>query len=481
MKKAAFFLLLPSLLPAQQWVPLTVNEKFNFRHADSTAITHTIWVDSVKTEGVDSLFYLNRIVVNCPDCLPDAFGYKARLRNRGQFLQKTMRKTPSGNFVFEGEHTFLLIAGAETGATWLFDPAQNTTATVVSKLTENVFGITDSVKTIALSNGFSFRLSKSFGLLSFPETIAGASLELVGIEGRNTGEKLPDYRAFFDFQPGDVFQYKDDYHFGYLIGHQEIKYSILTREDTGDGLLYHARRNMQTSESFMGNNYPVVVKNDTVAWNFTPDSVFWLNYYPGQLIPINWLTTGNFSTLRVFEDPVFGLAKRIGERPWTPGEDNFPDIFEPYPAPASDTMLRWFTNRGYVHSFAAGIGETYFFFNQPSMQERRLIGYVKNGDTTGTVLTDFTTSGAVPADDPGEIRVLGNPCRDFCHLQWTNQLNAPAVLEVYNERGQLVLNRVLSGQIQETMFPVTDFQEGVYVLHMRYKGGFIKKKVIFKR
>ena len=150
---------------------------------------------------------------------------------------------PGGEYMLDGEKNYVLLSHALTGTTWLFDAASNTNATVLSSQIETIFGNPDSVKTIALSNGLLFKLSKSFGLLSFPENDADDVMELVGIEDSNLGESLPTYRNIFDYQPGDVFQYDEESFMGIQSKHEMVKHTIIEREDIANTIHYKIKRN----------------------------------------------------------------------------------------------------------------------------------------------------------------------------------------------------------------------------------------------
>lgn len=473
--------LLPLSAFGQNWAPFTRNEKFNFRHADSSVITQVIWVDSVKILGTDSVFFLNRVVQPCTSCAVSASGVHKWTRNKGQFLQKTMRKKLDGQLVFQGERTFTWLPQADVGQSWLYDTLLNITATVISKQPETVFGTTDLVKTIALSNGFSIRLSESHGLLSFPENATGISIELVGIEGRKLGEQLPAYQAIFDFQPGDVFQYKEDYHFYNLIGHKDTKYTVLTRQSLGNALRYTLRRNERTAESNFGNPSPPVIRTDMQVWTFTPDSIFWLSYAPQQLVPLHWLTTGNYARMSVWEKKDWGLSKGVGRAPTTfLGLGEYPDVFEPTPTAASDSMAQWFGNQGYAHHYSVGFGETFFGFNQPHSQERWLTGAVKNGDTIGVVLADFVTTSTedISTDNP-HFRLKKNPCDRVCEIEFLAPLQSPAVLQVWNSAGQLVWDEQLPIASSGRQLPITDFPPGVYWVHIKQASHIFSQKAVF--
>jgi len=178
----------------QQWRPLTSNEKFNFRIDTASFISNSIWVDSVKIQNGDSVFYLNRVVTQCDTCSNPNW----RLCNQSQFLQKKMIQNSGGLYIFQEPGKYCLKNLALLNESWLFDSTSNITALVVNKSHEMIFNVYDSIKTILLSNGDTIRLSKNHGILEFPDFNLDQSYHLEGIEGRNIGIVIPKFADFFN-------------------------------------------------------------------------------------------------------------------------------------------------------------------------------------------------------------------------------------------------------------------------------------------
>ncbi len=167
-------------LSAQNWSPILVDEKMNFQHSDSSYISHTIWADSAETVGADVIYHLNRIVKDVPD------NPEIVLRNQPQFLLKEMTKQEAGIYIFDYPDEFTIKALADIGETWMFSEQMNITAEVTSAYQENIFGTSDSLKVISLSDGNEIRLSKNFGILKFPDFENGGGYDL----GRNSEHRI---------------------------------------------------------------------------------------------------------------------------------------------------------------------------------------------------------------------------------------------------------------------------------------------------
>jgi hypothetical protein len=236
MKATIIFLTIvcASRLAAQDWSPILVNEKMNYQHTDSVYISHTIWVESVQYSGNDTIYQLNRIVKDVPG------NPEIALRNQPQFLLKQMKKQDAGVYTFNDPGGFTIHALGANSETWLFDQDNNIIAQVTSLSLEDVFGVQDSVKVIILSDGNEIRLSKNFGILKFPDFENGGNYLLVGIQNTAYGESVPDFWDIFDFEVGDVFQYKyhDLYAGSGYVNDFTIKYTISTKTISGNTIEY---------------------------------------------------------------------------------------------------------------------------------------------------------------------------------------------------------------------------------------------------
>ena len=152
------FLLTFSLCYSQNWAPINSIEKFNYQIDTASYISNTLWIDSVKIIGSDSVFYLNKIVLDCFDC-PWTFDplIEFKIANQGQFLQERIIKKEPDVYRFEGKRTFTLKTHFALNESWTFDSTGNVVATVVDIFEDEIFGETDSLKTIQLSNGAKVR------------------------------------------------------------------------------------------------------------------------------------------------------------------------------------------------------------------------------------------------------------------------------------------------------------------------------------
>ncbi len=474
MKAIIFFLTIvfANSLSAQDWSPILVNEKMNYQHSDSAYISHTIWVESVQLSGNDTIFQLNRIVKNVP-------GYpEIALRYQPQFFLKQMKKQDDGVYTFSDPESFILHAFATNGESWLFDQDNNITAQVTSLSLEDVFGDQDSVKVISLTDGGEIRLSKNFGILKFPDFITGGYYELAGIQNTSYGESVPDFWDIFDFGVGDVFQFFEDAGDPFGSGFITRKLTITSKEVNSNSFnySYDGIYNCLYFEAGGGGGISSYTYSDD--FNFTDSINHPANYFSGQDYVLPNSYTGN-GTHRVFtvarydvDDETGGFYKNFG----TKDETTTPysaDVFYEL-SQFSDTLYRFeytsvlFEPCGLMgFGYGGSLGETFRSegcFEYWSLKE--LAGYIKDGDTVGTITPDsllLTGINNLNAVNPA-VFVYPNPVDNVINFRF-NELNPSwdeFKIEIRNLLGQLVMQQ--TGEMKESItLNIDDISPGIYI------------------
>jgi hypothetical protein len=428
-----------AVLQAQSWSPLKVSEKFNFNINGINFITNTIWTDSVKIVAGDSVFYLNRIVTACDTC-PAYF----RLSNQPGFLKSRMIRKPGGIYIFTDPGSVMIKTFAHTGDTWLYDSAGNITAHVISATLEPVFGTNDSVKEILLSSGYSLRLSKNFGLLQFPTSGPGSFMYfLEGIEGRDIGQLVPKFTEIYNYNPGDVFQYHSYYmQYGIGTGAEALeKIKILEKDSTLGRYSYNILRiscNWPVNLIGMHGDTTHFYSFDTLVFN---DSLTHLaNYYPDQIVenPLGNNFGPNTSYFRSTLDVDQVYTKWIGS--FTGGDDPAIYVHGSYlTPPLAWDVLAPGAVQSYLNIFKPGLGNTYYMFSFFEVsEEEELIGYIKNGDTTGYIYPDNLILQGVHGEYAGRgYKVYPNPAGEFLRVKGAIT-GENAEVEIRNISGALV-------------------------------------------
>lgn len=144
---SAFLFLLSLSSVSQNWKPLNITDKYNYKLGESEVITHTIFADSVLVINGDSVFYLNRIMTNCDTCANNQYNQFA-LKNQPQFLMRKMTKISDSLYFFQDTSQFCILPHKSLGETWLFDTTKNISAAITVVATAIIFGQTDSIKQI---------------------------------------------------------------------------------------------------------------------------------------------------------------------------------------------------------------------------------------------------------------------------------------------------------------------------------------------
>lgn len=404
---AVLFMLISATF-AQNWAPLPNGHKAHFRIDTSSLITHTLWVDSTDVVNGNSVSYLNRTVGPCDTCSLNSThctdpNYPAPciyLPQKHMFLQQKMTLRADGSWLFERPGTLVLRPTAGLNQSWLFDSVNNVTATVTAVQARLVFQVMDSVKTISLSNGQQIELAKDHGLLRFPNTDGMGEHLLEGLEGTNSvGTQVPSFWEIYDFEVGDVFQHWRKRHregepaYDVYIEKKEI----LAKRRLGDTLEYDYHM-LQLVEYHHSSFPPQILsssqKSDT--WQFIFTDTAHDNAYPGQRVLIKKFPDHDvIHQVRMEEDSLWGIGKTYG------GKRNLN-----VPNSADRSLLAELTGAsgfyrpiGYMYwteTFHPRLGRTHFHFVEFEHDfEGKLMGYIRNGDTVGTVAPDAFFSTAI--------------------------------------------------------------------------------------
>lgn len=448
---------------AQQWKPVSNMDKFNFRIDTAVYISNIIAVDSFALQAGDSVCYLNRIVTDIP-----GISYE-KLYNQPQFLERKMTQRLGGVYLFSDPHSFRINTLAGLNATWVFDSIANITAQVTSKTFEQVLTQWDSVKTITLSNNEIIRLSKDHGIIQFPLLGTNHTYFLEGIDRRNLGVNVPGFKEIFNFHVGDVFQYRDLYaSYGTGDGGVSlVKQTIISRDSSSAGYSYGLTESIMswnrdpiqgqewdTTHYYFPDTSEVFIDSATHFANINPQGL--VRNPPGFYFPF---TTA--AIMSIYPDTGSTVSRLMADDLFSFGE--------------GDTL---FSGMSYIYIdkytvglgraiFKAGIFETY--------NEEILIGYVKNGDTTGIVYPDDFLLEKVPEPTADKFNIYPNPVKDNLIVEVTSLLGNTS-LSLMNAQGQELIHKEIMNQ--KTQFDLGSFPAGVYFLRIKNEKTIQIRKVI---
>ena len=483
-----FALIFPVLSFAQNWQPVHLNWKYNYKTDSSAIITNTIWIDSSEVINGDSVYYLNRIVTHCDTCHaalggPNPCDSCYALSNQPQFLQRKITKLANGIFYFNDTSKMVINSLASLNDTWLFDSVANTSAQVISVATGSVFGTIDSVKTILLTNGDTLKLSMNYGILKFPHLyFLNSYFNLVGIEGLNVGEKVPGFWEIFDFNVGDVFHYVGGYFDASTLPsgdffHRDRQYTITSKMVYSDSIVYNYSGIEWGYFNFFQFNWPyngTMKFIDSVGHFANFYSHQFLNTYFRQLIlspdDPHYLPDSIYDYVELSMDSNNLFTKYFGNSSSFNNYilvDSTNDLMQIVDLQTNGTGLRTSTLE-----YKVGLGQTgysYGFFEHGGGET--LIGYIKNGNTTGTILSTANV------ELLNQFSIYPNPAKEKTNIH----LAATSIGKVLitDNSGRKILGKDFNGTQIE--LDVSSISSGLYFLSVITEKGLFTQKIIVAR
>lgn len=453
---------------AQNWN--LINPNYTYNYAVDTVYDISIHTDSIKVIGNDSIFYLNRIVSNCDTCSAQNYDWNpVLLRNQPTFLQRQVLKT-ANKYVFSDTLSFAILPHAELNETWIFDTIKGINAEVVGESLELVLGVSDSLKYILLSTNDSIIISKNLGIIRF-DVSDTSHYHLMGVERPSVGLGfvVPKFADFFNFNVGDVFQYNGRSCGSiYSTGNgYEIKKTILSKEDNGDTITYYLDK-IVASHGLVGCSMIM----DTFLYQTIDTLVFidsaqhMANSYNRELY-FERFPEEIFSS----NDSVYYGIMHVEFENNTPIKHSaaFPFFHE---SPSNQNLLISGMEGTYSIEYKFGLGITYEhfgFFETGSHTE--LIGYIKNGDTTGIVYGDeLYLKVENKTSEKQNFSIFPNPTKDKITIQLENQIEEVNI-ELFDIYGKLILQKTSKSQT-EIELNLEHLDPGLFILNVN---GFIKK------
>lgn len=464
-------LLISNLAHSQDWT--LINPSYRYHYSSTTTSTYAekvILVDSIS----ESTYYLNRIVAPCDTCSDTTLYY----RDAPQFLMKEYN-TETSNFISD-DKSFTLYPDS---LTWNFNDRLGATLdTIQFKLT---FGTSDSLKIFSLSNGGFIHLSKNYGITGFALEPNEANY-LIGVDSLSTssrwklGTTYPKHWDVFNFEVGDVFQrlsYYEDQNCGSIADDcQEYmtKTTILDKWIIGDTLFYTVDVLKATKYGGYAENYAYIYRDlnySTQIQKYYPNNSLFTSSFPGGLIFDPRSST--YLIVNVLNEKIFTVIN----------EDFYPIINTQQELDGFDNNLSFKNkkfqqlNSGLLIEYNEGTSE--FLSIKPGLGlhkdllqgfewEHRdtIMGYVKNGDTTGVVHTnDFivATDNNLSLEKPA---LYPNPSSGFVHIDCNYEY-----YEISNSLGLVIKEGEYENQLD-----LSELEKGVYFLRVNS----VNKNFIYK-
>ncbi|HEU4717955.1 MAG TPA: T9SS type A sorting domain-containing protein [Bacteroidia bacterium] len=502
MKRSLLFLfLLPAVVTAQNWSPLNLTDKYNYRLGNDPVITQTVWQNGFSAVAGDTVFTLNDIM--CDTCLTWTSGPLAcdscyGLLHVAQFEGKQVKQFASGwcNFRDPGSKTIDLFAALND--TWLFDTLNNVTAQVIFAGNSVVLGNADSVKTLLLSTGDTLCFSKDYGIVQWPHGYGQNSYyRLAGIQGRNIGVLIPRMMNYFDFAVGDIFQYQGRINSGASPQVRDFirKYIITGKTVNGDTVRYTVQGHMASQcedvismnfwmeYSLINETYTFIDSANHTGNQFNNCAVDgFLRVIPnsgGMGQPQNSFNPApGWYRCSLYMDPFGNKGIRFGTATSYTDFHIDPSCSVPVFA-GSDTLQPVSWGDAFTVQLTEGLGQTFALWtsNFEGSWSEQLTAFRKNGDTTGVLIPDNQLDAL--AQHPGSgggMTVYPNPADEALIISLPG--NVQADLVITDAGGRVVFRQQnAAGNIQ---LATADLAEGMYFLRVITAQGAAAEKIVIR-
>jgi len=462
-----------SNLTAQNWSFIKPNERYHFKLKGDSIPFNTILIDSIKVEGNNTTNYLNRLFLYCDTCSSEGF----YIDNQPGFLQREfILSQVSSTVQLTNPEKYTIHLPDNELKEWWFDEAKTQKAMLESVISENIFGIEDSVAAININGVPQIKIAKNLGLIKYFD------YELSGLEKAKLGECLPGWKDFYNFKVGDVFQYfRSYYSFGAVPPQRYYlnKFIITAVEEYSDSIIIDWDNVGMLSFylEYEWNDYYndidfATLKTKTEYAELYTESGRWVitnksiaNTYHDQLLHIKkWY----------YEDYVLAQYILSGEEVSLVNGKHFSlnkdSIFYTEGTPASINF-----------KFLKDLGKVYYSedFAGDSFDYEKLIGYIKNGiDTTGVV---FDNDYSIVFDMNTNIKQFLNPMIEAYPNPSNGEINFDlgaenkAKIEIYSLEGRLLEQfETKSNQTQN----LHQLNSGIYIICIQLNEGLQQLKWI---
>lgn len=454
---------------AQNWSLVMPNDTLVYEKQSNHQF-FTIWVDSSRVSGADTIYYLNRMAVGDnigPDtnnlglnCGYNYFGFDLHRNEKAQFLGDSIVNGSSGVRCLGKGNQFLWYPNAQVGDTWYADSIKQWQLEVISQKWEYLEGYEtyDSIKEVSYRNEV-LKISKHHGIITGID-INGLhdNYQLIGVQNLGLGETVPMTLDIYDFEVGDVFSWDNTEGHAPWVRQYKSKLEVTGKWQIG---------------------------NDTVIYAFAQ---------PG--IPNKMYKRGEGEFLSAFPNTLayhggsfcYGLTDSIPYLVYV-GRNSNGEIVKTNGLPFDTDTSSWASNCDYAYqycwndsakvfskefeyqkaiTFIKGKGLVKEGFRGLSFCNSTMIGYVKNGDTIGEI------SGQEELLVESKISLYPNPVHNELHIE--AETNQPLQIGVYNTVGQLLLEKEM---IQETIIDVQRWKNSLILVVIRNQEGqvILRKKV----
>lgn len=190
---------------AQNWHFVETEKTYHYS-CDTTNLIFSIWADSVKINGKDTIWFANRVILPCDTChaenYPNSYANKFMLKNQALFLQREIKVSENGKINLQSPDSFIIEKNFAINQTWNFSNSKN--AEIYFRGIGNVLGVQDSIIGIIVNSTDTIVISKNYGVVQYP-CVAGKYFRLIGVESKNSiGYHVPTFYEIYKFEKDDI-------------------------------------------------------------------------------------------------------------------------------------------------------------------------------------------------------------------------------------------------------------------------------------
>lgn len=487
MKKCFLLLLfICNLSFGQNWAPIVSSNEYCYFSSQLLSSASVIKTDSLIAQGTDTTFFLNLVI---KPTYPVSY---TKLKNQGQFLQKKVVSRSNGFVTFKGDSSFTLKTNATLGETWVFDSLLNLNASVIQVKQDSVLGQLDSLKVISTSNSDTIIISKNYGIIYFKNIASNQSFMLKGISNLNLGYQLPNQRNIYDFNVGDVFEYRliTGLHAQSIYNSYKNFYhsiiTILTKASYNDSIIYTIQKK---SYDTIQNGYitpwnPPTITSQTITTTlkYSFNASDFLNRWNHALIPGSTCAYGNqpYRKEHLFNfNSVFNTPVKLYD-------------YDPLYTIHGDSLDKGNCPNTFSACFGRGFGEVYSHSwddqswmwpgsgTKTHYTDKYLIGSIKNGIQYGYI-SPFTVTPQVGLEELNTGNTFNVYPTVFSNYINIKDLNEDYDVSISDIMGRIIFSKhVLSGKDSPNQMDLSFLETGNYVLKIIDNQNRLSTKKIIK-
>lgn len=479
---------------AQNWSPIPTSYTCNYSNQNPNVPAASIWIDSSKIQSGLNWHFMNRIIALCDTCHSSHLAHNFYdttylLSDQSNFLQTQIAEIQTGKWWLKIPGNIVIHTNAPISQPWLLDSLNLITAQVISRSSKSILTAIDSIQTLLLSSGDTIVLSKNFGVLQYPIGYSASSyFRLIGIEGLNLGKQSLKFKDFFNFSPGDVFQFsRQDNNFIFFPPFYQqglVKYTVLSRLQNTDTIRYRVQA-ISMDSSWLGGYQPtftVASRIDTLV--FIDSATHFTNLYANQKTPLNVAHSGNITTPCINQIETGWDTHNLGVKSYGIICPNSTASGNQYGVASSvDTINpNLYLERNSVlilgREAKAGLGITSNLSNDYNeVKMTCLTAYIKGPDTVGLILpnSQFVTSAAYMSQASIPSKLYPNPFSFETNLFFARPF--AGTVEVFDATGLVIMKEQLIG-MQTFNIQTHTWAEGIYFLQITSPQGRETKKMI---